>query len=82
MFHFPPFIQGTVSCSIQHSLCPDFFLNDSVTFIGRHGGNVSIGGRTFTNLRFTFSFAVLAQKQQGLSAVVENLDNICTRFEI
>ena len=43
-----------------------------------HDGKVSIGGRNITNLRFADDIDALAEEEQGLEALVENLDKTCT----
>ena len=45
-------------------------------------GKVSIGGRNITNLLFADDIDALAEEEQELEAVVENLDKICTRYRI
>ena len=47
-----------------------------------HDGKVSIGGRTITNLRFAVDTDALAEEEQELEALVESLDNICTRYKM
>ena len=47
-----------------------------------HAGNVSIGDRNITNLRFADDIDVLAEKEQELEALVESLDKTCTRYKI
>ena len=39
-----------------------------------HGGTVSIGGRTITNLRFADDIDGLAGEEEELANVVEHLD--------
>ena len=48
----------------------------------QHDGNVSIGGRTITNLRFTDVIDAHAEKEQELEALVESLDKTCTRYKM
>ena len=47
-----------------------------------HGGKVSIGGRNTTNLRFADDINALPEKEQELEALVESLDNNCTRYKM
>ena len=47
-----------------------------------HDGKVSIGGRNITNLRFADYIDVLAEEEQKLEALVENLDKTCTRYKM
>ena len=47
-----------------------------------HDGNVSIGGRNITNLRFADDIDALAEEEQELEALVESLDETCARYMI
>ena len=47
-----------------------------------HDGNVSIGGRNVTNLRFVDDIGALAEEEQELEALVESLDKTCTRYKM
>ena len=47
-----------------------------------HDGNVSIGGRNVTNLRFVDDIDALAEEEQELEALVESLDKTCTRYKM
>ena len=47
-----------------------------------HDGKVSIGGRNITNLGFADDIDVLAEEEQELEALVESLDNTCTRYKM
>ena len=47
-----------------------------------HVGKVSIGRRTITNLPFAYDIDALAEEEQGLEALVESLDKICTRYKM
>ena len=47
-----------------------------------HNRKVSIGGRNITNLRFADDLDVLAEEEQELEALVENLDKTCTRCQM
>ena len=47
-----------------------------------HDGKVSIGGRTFTNLRFADDIDALAKDELELEALVESLDKTCTRYKM
>ena len=40
----------------------------------KHDGNVSIGGRNITNLRFADDIDAPAEEEQELEALVERLD--------
>ena len=46
-----------------------------------HDGNVSIGGRTITNLRFADDIGALAEEEQELQALAESHDKTCTRYK-
>ena len=47
-----------------------------------HIGKVIIGGRNITNLRFAEEIDVLVEEEQELEALVEKLDNTCTRYKM
>ena len=47
-----------------------------------HVGKVSIGGRNITNLRFADDIDALAEKEQELEALVENLHKTFTRYKM
>ena len=47
-----------------------------------HDGKVRIGGRNITTLRFADEIDGLAEKEQELEALVENLDKTCTRYKM
>ena len=47
-----------------------------------HDGKVSIGGRNITNLLFSDDIDALAEEEQELEALVENLDKTCTRYKM
>ena len=48
-----------------------------------HEGNVSIGGRNISNLRFADDIAALAEKREReLEALVESLHNTCTKYKM
>ena len=46
-----------------------------------HAGNVIIGGRNITNLRYADDVDVLAEEEQGLEALVESIDKTCTMYK-
>ena len=46
-----------------------------------HGGKVSIGRRTITNLRFADDIDALAEEEQELG-VAESLDKTCTWYKM
>ena len=45
-------------------------------------GNVSIGDRNITNLRFADDIYALAEEEQELEALVQSLDKTCTRYSM
>ena len=47
-----------------------------------HIWKVIIGGRNITNLRFAEEIDVLTEEEQELEALVEKLDNSCTRYKM
>ena len=47
-----------------------------------HEGKVSIGRRNITNLQFPDDIDALAEKEQGLEALVESLNKTCTRYKM
>ena len=47
-----------------------------------HDGKVSIGGRNITNLRFADDTDALAEEEQELEALIESLDETCTRYKM
>ena len=47
-----------------------------------HDGNVSLGDRSITNLRFADDIDALAEEEQEQDAVVEILDKTCTRYKM
>ena len=47
-----------------------------------HGGKVSTGRRTITNLRFADDINVVVEEEQELETLVENLDRTCTWYKI
>ena len=47
-----------------------------------HDGKVSIDGRNITDLRFADDKDALAEEEQELEALVENLDKNCTRYKM
>ena len=47
-----------------------------------HDGKVCTGGRNITILRFADDKDALAEEEQELEALVENLDKNCTRYKI
>ena len=47
-----------------------------------HDGKVSIGCRNITNLQFADDINALAEEEQELEALVENLYKTCTRYKM
>ena len=61
----------------------NFFLERILTdALEEHDGKVSIGSRIITNLRFADDIDALAEGEQELEALAENLDKSCTRYKI
>ena len=47
-----------------------------------HDGNISIGSRNNTNLRFASDIDALAEEVTEIEALVESLDKTCTRCKM
>ena len=47
----------------------------------KHGGKLSIGSKTITNLRFADDINALAKEEPELQVLVESLDKTCTRYK-
>ena len=45
-----------------------------------HGGNISIGDRAITNLRFDID--AVAEEEEEVEALVDSLDQTCTRYKM
>ena len=67
--------------SVTHPLkhFPKWIMSDALE---EHDGQVSIGGRKITNLRFADDIDALAEEKQELEALVESLDKTCTRYKM
>ena len=50
--------------------------------VEEHDGKVSIGGRNITNLQFADNIAALVEEEQEVEALVEGLDETCTRYKM
>ena len=78
-------VQNTVGVRQGCLLSPilfNIFLERIMSYaLEEHDGKVSIGGRNITNLRFADDIA-LAEEEQELEALVENLDETCTRYKL
>ena len=70
--------QGCLLSPILFNIFLERIMSDALE---EHDGKVSIGGRNITNLRFADDIA-LAEEEQGLEALVENLDETCTRYKL
>ena len=68
---------SSVTHPLQHFL--ERIMSDGME---EHDGKVSIGGRKITNLRFSDDIDALAEEEQELEALLENLDKTCTRYKI
>ena len=53
-----------------------------VGYSGRNDGKVSIYSSNITNLRFVNEADALAEERKTPEALVESLDNTCTRFKM
>ena len=51
-------------------------------FLEDHGGNISIGGRNNTSLRFADDMESLAEEEQKLETLGESLDKACTSYKM
>ena len=47
-----------------------------------HDGKVSIGGRNNNNLRFADDIDALAEEEQEVETLVENLDKTCPKYKM
>ena len=55
----------------------NIFLETSMSdAMEEHGGKISIGERTITNLRFSDDIDALAEEEQELDVLVESLDKV------
>ena len=63
-------------------LLQHFFERIMSDALEEHNGKVSIGGGTITNLQFADDIDALAEEEQKLEALVENLDKTCTRYKM
>ena len=63
--------------SLQHFL--EMTMSDALK---EHDGNVSIGGRNTTNLRFADDIDALAEEEQNLEALLESSDKTCTMYKM
>ena len=62
----------------QHLFQTDYMTD----LLEEHVGRVSIGGGSFTNLRFADDTDALAEEKHELDALVESVDNTCTRYQM
>ena len=69
-------------CLLSPTLFNIFLKRIMFDALEEHDGNVSIGGRNITSLRFADDIDVLAEEEQELEALVESLDKTCTRYKI
>ena len=47
-----------------------------------HDGKVNLGGRNITNMRFADDIDAVAEEEQEVEYLVENLDKTCTRYKM
>ena len=69
-------------CLLSPTLFNIFLKRIMSDALEKHDGNVSIGGRNITNLRFSDDIDALAEEEQELEALVESLDKTSTRYKI
>ena len=69
-------------CLLSPTLFNSFLERIMFDALEEHDGKVSIGGRTFTNLRFADDIDALAKDELELEALVESLDKTCTRYKM
>ena len=69
-------------CLLSSTLFNIFLERIMSDALEEHDGKVSIGGKNFTNLWFTDGIDALAEEEQELEALVENLDKTCTRYKM
>ena len=69
-------------CLLSPNLVNIFLQRIESNALEEHDGKVSIGGRNSTNLRFAYYIDALAEKEQELEALVESLDETCTRYKM
>ena len=65
-------------CLMRHSELNIFLERIMSDALEELDGKVSLGGRNISNLRFADDIDALAEEEQVLEALVENLDKICT----
>ena len=60
-----------------------FFLDRIMSdALREHNRKVSIGGRTITNLPLSDDIVALAEEEQELEALVDNLNKTCTMYKM
>ena len=47
-----------------------------------HDGKVIIAGRYLTSLQFAYDIDALTEEEQQLEAIIESLNNTCTRYKM
>ena len=70
--------QGCLLSPILFNIFLERIMSDALE---EHDGEVSIGGRSNTNLRFADDIEALADEEQELEARVESLDKTCTWYK-
>ena len=71
--------QGCLLSPILFNIFLERSMSDALE---EHDGNVGIGGRNITNLRFADDIDALAEEELELEALVESLDKTCTRYKM
>ena len=69
-------------CLLSRTLINIFLKQIMSDALEEHGRRASIGGRNITNLEITDDIHALAEEEQELEALAENLDKACTRYKM
>ena len=69
-------------CPLSPTLFNVFLKRIMSDALEEHDGEVSIGGRNITNLRFADDINALVEEEQELEALVESLDKTFTGYEM
>ena len=68
---------SSVTHPLQHFF--EWIMSDALE---AHDGNVSIGNKNITSLRFANDIDALAEEEQELEDLVQSLDKTCTKYKI
>ena len=69
--------RSKASCLLSPTLFNIFLERIMSDALEEHDGQISIGGRNITNLRFADDIDILAEEEQELEALVECVDKNC-----